>query len=106
MAVLADVPVETALALGNLRRQGFAVTAVLVAFDGGRLERAMARLLAEGIRDVRHLRNEESLPALCQQQVLGGSVLDLGQIDATSPFGEVSEDMAQLNPYELRGPGE
>jgi uncharacterized repeat protein (TIGR01451 family) len=103
IAVLADVLVETALALGNLRRQGYAVTVVLVMFDGNRLERALGRLLAEGIRDARHLRDEASLPALCQQQVLGRVVLDLGAADATSPFGEVSEEWAQRTPYELRG---
>jgi hypothetical protein len=103
IAVLADVLVETALALGNLRRQGYAVTVVLVMFDGNRLERALGRLLAEGIRDARHLRDEASLPALCQQQVLGRVVLDLGAADASSPFGEVSEEWAQRTPYELRG---
>lgn len=102
VAVLADVLVETALTLGNLRRQGFALTVVLVAFDASRLERAMGRLLAEGIRDVRHLRDEASLPALCQQQVLGGSVLDLGQVEATSPYGDASDEWAERNPYELR----
>lgn len=95
VAVLADVLVETALTLGNLRRQGFALTVVLVAFDASRLERAMGRLLAEGIRDVRHLRDEASLPALCQQQVLGGSVLDLGQVEATSPYGDASDEWAE-----------
>jgi uncharacterized protein (DUF58 family) len=71
VALLADVPVETSLALGNLRRRGYAVTAVLIALDEGRLERCYGRLLAEGIRDVRHLRDEAGLPALCQQQVRG-----------------------------------
>src|SRR5262249_57083410 len=49
VAVLPDVPVETALALGNLRRRGFAVTAVLVLLDEGALEKGYGRLLAEGV---------------------------------------------------------
>ncbi|HXG12079.1 MAG TPA: DUF58 domain-containing protein [Gemmataceae bacterium] len=106
IAVLADVLVETALALGNLRRQGYAVSVVLVMFDSGRLERALARLLAEGIRDARHLRDEASLPALCQQQVLGRVALDLGQADVASPFEDASEVWAQQTPYDLRAPEE
>jgi uncharacterized protein (DUF58 family) len=66
IAVLPDAPVETALALGGLRRSGYAVTAVLVLLGPEALERAHARLLAEGI-DVRHLAGEAELPALCQQ---------------------------------------
>src|SRR5207244_12915234 len=69
VALLADVPVEAALALGNLRRQGLAISAILIALDGERLEKGYGRLLAEGIMDVRPLRNEAGLPDLCQQQV-------------------------------------
>jgi uncharacterized protein (DUF58 family) len=71
LAVLPDVAVETALALGNLRRRGLAVAAVLIACEPNQLERAYGRLVAEGIRDVRHLGNEEGLPELCRQQALG-----------------------------------
>src|SRR5262249_21534141 len=67
--LLPAVPTETALALGNLRRRGFAVTAILVLIDDDHLEQAYGRLLAEGIRDVRHLKNETELPALCGRQV-------------------------------------
>src|SRR5262249_46043692 len=69
VALLPAVPVETALALGNLRRRGFAISAVLVLIDEDHLEQAYGRLLAEGIRDVRHLKNEAELPGLCGQQV-------------------------------------
>src|SRR5262249_50064139 len=69
VAVLPDVPVETALALGNLKRRGFAVTAVLVTLEEEVLEKAYGRLLAEGIQDVRHLKEEAELPALCRSQV-------------------------------------
>src|SRR5262249_47419272 len=73
VAVLPHVPVETALALGNLRRNGLAVTAVLIMCDAREVERGYGRLLAEGIKDVRHLADEAGLPELCRQQVLGTS---------------------------------
>jgi uncharacterized protein (DUF58 family) len=69
LAVVAEVSPETALALGNLRRRGHAVTAVLIIFGEDHYEDAAGRLLAEGI-DVRHVRDEAGLAALCQQQVL------------------------------------
>jgi uncharacterized protein (DUF58 family) len=69
VAVLADVPVETALTLGNLRRRGYAVTAVLIALSPDQLEKGFGRLVAEGIRDVRHLKDEAGLPELCRRQV-------------------------------------
>ncbi len=69
VAVLPDVPVESAIALGNLRRQGLAVTVVLVTLSSDALENAHRHLLSEGLRDVRHLPDEGLLPDLCNQQV-------------------------------------
>ncbi len=69
MALLPCVPVESALALGTLKRQGYAVSVVLVALPEGDVETAYGRLAAEGIRDVRPLASEEALPALCQAEV-------------------------------------
>jgi uncharacterized protein (DUF58 family) len=69
LAVLPDVPVETAIALGNLRRSGFAVAVVLLLMDEDGLERAYARLVPEGIRDLRHLSDEAQLPDICRRQV-------------------------------------
>lgn len=69
VAILPAVPVETALALGNLRRRGFAVAVVLVLLDGDELEKGYGRLLAEGIGDVRHVTSEQQLSLLCQQHV-------------------------------------
>jgi uncharacterized protein (DUF58 family) len=69
VAVLPKVPVETALTLGNLRRRGFAVTAVLILLDDEQLEKGYGRLLAEGVKDVRHLADETQLPDLCNRQV-------------------------------------
>jgi uncharacterized protein (DUF58 family) len=69
LAVLPDVPVETAISLGNLRRRGLAVAVVLIIVDEAPLELAYARLVAEGIRDIRHLQDEAELPDLCRRQV-------------------------------------
>jgi uncharacterized protein (DUF58 family) len=69
LAVLADVPAETAIALGNLRRRGMAVSVVLVMMDEDSLEQAYKHLLAEGIRDVRHCPSEQALPDLARSTV-------------------------------------
>jgi uncharacterized protein (DUF58 family) len=69
VAILGDVSMETALALGNLRRQGYAVTAVLVLFREEAGETAYVRLAAEGI-DVRYVKDEASVAVLCQRQML------------------------------------
>jgi hypothetical protein len=67
VAVLPAVSVDTAVALGMLRRQGFAISAVLVGLaDDGTDDRAVAagRLVAEGVRDVRFVDSEKTLPLL------------------------------------------
>jgi uncharacterized protein (DUF58 family) len=69
LAVLPEVTVEAAVTLGSLRRRGLAVSVVLVQLDEDGLERAYGRLLAEGIRDLRHLSDEAELPDLCRNQV-------------------------------------
>jgi uncharacterized protein (DUF58 family) len=69
LAVLPDVSVESAISLGNLRRAGLAVSAVLILLEDAALERAYGRLISEGIRDIRHLKSEEELPELCRRQV-------------------------------------
>ncbi len=69
IAVLGDVPLETAWALGNLRRRGYAVTALVVMFDEHQSSESLGRLIAEGI-DTRHVTSEAALAAVCQQQLL------------------------------------
>jgi uncharacterized protein (DUF58 family) len=67
IAILPRVPVETSVALGQLRRQGFAVSAVLIGMaDDGSDTRAVAagRLIAEGIRDVRYVNAEQDVMTL------------------------------------------
>ena len=65
VCVLPRVPVETAVALGQLRRQGFAISALLIGLTDEE-ERAVAagRLAAEGVRDVRFVNSEQELSAL------------------------------------------
>ena len=56
VAVLGAVPDETAWALGNLRRRGYAVTAVLVMFDEYESSECLGRLIAAGIDAPRNQR--------------------------------------------------
>jgi uncharacterized protein (DUF58 family) len=80
VALLPDVTVETALALGSLSRQGYAISVVLLALGEEQHEKAFGRLRAEGIMDIRHLNNESELAELCQQQVRRATPYQL-QID-------------------------
>jgi len=82
VAVLPDVSVEAAIALGNLRRQGFAVTVVLIMFSENALEQAYGRLLAEGLRDVRHLPDEALLPDLCRQHVENSAPYQMTRLES------------------------
>ena len=65
IAILGSVPVDTAVALGQLRRRGFAVSAVLIGI-GDEEARAVAagRLAAEAVRDVRFVASEIELSAV------------------------------------------
>jgi uncharacterized protein (DUF58 family) len=73
IAILADVPVETAVTLSNLQRQGFAVSVVLIMIDPDTFEKAYGRLMADGVRDVRHLASEQALADLCSQSLHRGN---------------------------------
>jgi uncharacterized protein (DUF58 family) len=64
IAVLPRVPSETAVALGTLRRQGFAVTAILIGLDENHKLEAHGRLLAERVRDIRYVNTVEELAHL------------------------------------------
>jgi uncharacterized protein (DUF58 family) len=104
VAILPEASLETAVALGTLHRQGFAVTAILIAAEGRALERSHGRLMAEGVRDVRHLPRLEGLATLCQQQVLGR-----GQFTAVLPeeMAEAEEERPpwmEQTPYEMDWP--
>lgn len=64
IAILPQVSVDTSVALGQLRRQGFAISVILVALTDDDKPVAHGRLLAEGIRDVRHIQSEAELLTL------------------------------------------
>ncbi len=66
IAILPVVPVECSSVLGMLRRQGFAVSVVLIAIEDDNRSQAQGRLLAENIRDIRHVQSEEELAMLGQ----------------------------------------
>ncbi|MCE9532961.1 MAG: DUF58 domain-containing protein [Planctomycetes bacterium] len=67
IAVLPRVSVEASVALGSLRRQGFAITVILIGLEDDDRSQAHGRLLAENIRDVRSVNSEEELAMLGDQ---------------------------------------
>ncbi len=82
IAILSEVTEETAIALGNLKRQGFSVTAVLILDDDTKqlgtsgpyqsqydFADSAGRLMAEGI-NFRRADNEAAISALCSQQLI------------------------------------
>ncbi len=60
---------ESALALGGLRRRGFAVTAILNLYETYDFADAAGPYLAEGI-ETRHLRDEQSIVEICRAYAL------------------------------------
>jgi uncharacterized repeat protein (TIGR01451 family) len=73
IVVLPEVTVEHAITLSNLKRQGFAISVVLIMIDDETYERAYGRLMAEAIRDIRHLPTEDALAELCQSSMHRGN---------------------------------
>jgi len=70
IAVLPSLSAEIAAALGDLRRRGMAVAAVLNLYDEDDFVRAAGRLLAEGIGAC-HLRDREAVVTVCRQYRMG-----------------------------------
>jgi uncharacterized repeat protein (TIGR01451 family) len=97
--ILGEVSVETATALGTLRRAGYAITAILISMDVNTLEKAHGRLLGEGVRDVRHLANEQMLSSLCQQQVMGRGQFET--MPASTTADEEGPNWERETPYEM-----
>jgi uncharacterized repeat protein (TIGR01451 family) len=69
VAILTAVTDETAVALGSLRRRGFAVTALLNIYDDRAYAEAGGKLLGERI-ETRHLRDENTVSSICRSHVL------------------------------------
>ncbi|MEZ6140910.1 MAG: DUF58 domain-containing protein [Zavarzinella sp.] len=74
IAIVADISVDSSIALGNLKRQGFAVSVIIVGLEDPEEKLiAQGRLLAEGIRDVRQIGSEEELATLGDQAPAQGT---------------------------------
>jgi uncharacterized repeat protein (TIGR01451 family) len=69
VALLPSVPAETAIALGDLRRRGFAVTAIVNVYPVHEFEQAAGRLAAEGVF-ARHLHDAAAIATVCRDDVL------------------------------------
>ncbi len=69
LAVLPSASATTAVALGNLRRQGFAVEAIVITYYDHEFEKAAGNLLAEGVPP-RQLRDREGIATMCRDYVL------------------------------------
>jgi uncharacterized protein (DUF58 family) len=71
IAILPVVSHETAIALGNLRRRGFAVTAMINLYEDYDFSVAAGPLMAEGI-ETRHLKDPNSVADICRSFALAG----------------------------------
>lgn len=69
LAILPSVSDEAAIALGSLRRHGFAVSVILNVYELYEFEVAAGRLLVEGI-EARHLAERASIVNICRDCVL------------------------------------
>ncbi len=68
VALVPSVSTETAIALGNVRRRGFAVTAIVAAYSIDEFEKAAGLLAAEGVA-ARHLRDNDGVATMCRDYV-------------------------------------
>lgn len=69
IAILTRATPESAIALGNLRRRGLAVEAILNIFDDQQFAEASATLLSEGV-PARHLKDRAAIPRVCMNCVI------------------------------------
>ncbi|MGD9721147.1 MAG: DUF58 domain-containing protein [Pirellulales bacterium] len=69
VAIVTSVTEESAVALGNLRRRGFAVTAIVNVFEERDYAEAAGKLLAERI-ETRHLKDEAAVSEICRLHAL------------------------------------
>jgi uncharacterized protein (DUF58 family) len=69
LVILQEVDDAAALALGLLRRQGYAVSAIVNNYENESFTAAAGRLMSQHIA-VHHLLDEESIPHICKSLVL------------------------------------
>jgi rhodanese-related sulfurtransferase len=67
IVLVCQITIETAIALGSLKKQGYAVTAIVNSHNHEAYAHVSSLLLAEGI-ETRHLRDEASIQTICQKQ--------------------------------------
>jgi uncharacterized protein (DUF58 family) len=68
LAILPSASPATALALGGLRRRGFAVAAIVIAYHVHEYEQHAGLLAAEGIQ-TRQLKDQDDIVNVCREQV-------------------------------------
>lgn len=73
LVLLSAVQPETAVALGDLRRRGLAISAIVSAFHLHEFEAAYRLLSAEGI-ETRQLSDENDIPVICQEFAAHGGI--------------------------------
>jgi uncharacterized protein (DUF58 family) len=69
IAILTQVTPELAISLGNLRRRGMAVTAIINVFEDYHFADLSAPLLSERI-ETRHLKDRAAIPRVCMKCVV------------------------------------
>src|SRR3954462_215284 len=69
IAILTRVTPEIAIALGNLRRRGMAVTAILNVYEEHHFAELSGQLMSERI-ETRHLKDRTAIPRVCMNFVL------------------------------------
>lgn len=69
IAILPPGSTDSAIALGNLRRRGFAVTVILNLYEDWDYAAAAGPYLAEGV-ETRHLKDESSVLEICRRMAL------------------------------------
>ncbi len=69
IAVLTHVDLEVGVTLGQLRRMGYAVVAIINCHDVERFTQLSEPLLSEGI-ETRHLSDESAVRSICEKQIL------------------------------------
>lgn len=77
LALTPRITDETALALGTLRRQGYAVAVIIVLPAQDTVEEMLGRLAAQRVRDVRVLSHVSELSEVCQMRLMP-SIIPLG----------------------------
>jgi len=70
IAILQEVPETYAVALGNLRRQGYAVSAILNVYDAYEFAERSKHLLAEGV-STHHLMDKAAIATIAKQEFFG-----------------------------------